>query len=134
LDEAEIRRILRDSKTIAVVGLSPKPERDSYDVARYLQQAGYKIIPINPRAEEILGEKAYPDLASAPEKIDVVDIFRRSEHVGPIVDKAIEAGAGTVWMQLGIINEGASQKATEAGLHVVMDLCILREHKRLMCR
>jgi len=132
LDEAEIRRILRDSKTIAVVGLSPKPERDSYDVARYLQQAGYKIIPINPRA--ILGEKAYPDLASAPEKIDVVDIFRRSEHVGPIVDKAIEAGAGTVWMQLGIINEGASQKATEAGLHVVMDLCILREHKRLMCR
>jgi hypothetical protein len=129
-DEA-IRKILKNSITIAVVGLSPNPERDSHEVAQYLQQVGYRIIPVNPKADEILGEKAYPDLASIPEKIDIVDIFRKSEHVPPIVDEAIEAGAKTVWMQLGVINDEAAKTATAAGLNVVMDRCILREHKRL---
>lgn len=131
MDDAKIREILQKSRTVAVVGLSPNPERDSHEVARYLQEAGYKIIPINPKADEILGEKAYPDLASVPEKIDVVDIFRKPEHVPPIVDEAINAGAKTVWMQLGVINEDAAKKAAEAGLDVVMDRCMLREHKRL---
>lgn len=132
LDDAKIREILQNAKTIAVVGLSPKPERDSHEVAHYLQEAGYRIIPVNPVADQILGEKVYPDLLSIPEKIDVVDIFRRSEHVPPIVDQAIEAGAKTVWMQLGVINEEAAAKATAAGLDVVMDRCTLREHKRLL--
>jgi predicted CoA-binding protein len=131
MDDAQVRQILTDSKTIAVVGLSPKPERDSYEVAHYLQEAGYKIIPVNPRAEEILGERVYPDLASIPDEIDIVDIFRRSEHVPPIVDEAIKAGAKTVWMQLGVVNEEAAKKAADAGLNVVMDRCTLREHKRL---
>jgi predicted CoA-binding protein len=131
LDNNKIRQILEESKTVAVVGLSPKPERDSNEVAHYLQTAGYTIIPVNPTAEEILGEKVYPDLTSIPQKIDIVDIFRRSEHVGPIVDDAIKIGAKTVWMQLGVINEEAAQKASAAGLNIVMDLCILREHRRL---
>ena len=131
MEDSKIRQILEESKTVAVVGLSPKPERDSYEVAHYLQNAGYKIIPVNPMAEEILGEKVCADLASIPQKIDIVDIFRRSEHVGPIVDEAIAIGAKTVWMQLGVVNEEAAQKASAAGLNVVMDLCILREHRRL---
>jgi len=131
MGDEKLREILTNSKIIAVVGLSPKPERDSYEVAHYLQEAGYKIIPVNPMAKEILGEKVYLDLASIPEKIDIVDIFRRSEHVPPIVDEAISVGAKTVWMQLGVVNEDAANKATEAGLDVVMDRCILREHKRL---
>jgi len=132
LNDDDIRRILTDSKTIAVVGLSPKPERDSFRVAQYLRQAGYRIIPVNPTADEILGEKVYPDLASIPEKIDMVDIFRRSEHVGPIVDEAIGIGAKTVWMQIGVVNEEAARNATDAGLEVVMDLCTMREHRRLL--
>ena len=134
MDDAEIRKILQESRTVAVVGLSPNPERDSHEVARYLQEAGYRITPVNPKADEILGERAYPDLASIPEEIDVdvVDIFRQSEHVGPIVEEAIKAGAKTVWMQLGVINEDAAKKAEGAGLNVVMDLCMLREHKRLL--
>lgn len=132
MDDAKIREILQKSKTVAVVGLSPNPERDSYEVAKYLQEAGYRIIPVNPRADEILGEKAYPDLASVPEKIDVVDIFRRPEHVPPVVDEAIKVGARSVWMQLGVVNEEAAKKAAEAGLDVVMDRCMLREHKRLL--
>ncbi len=131
MDDTRIREILENSKTIAVVGLSPNPERDSYEVARYLQEMGYRIIPVNPKADEILGEKVYPDLASIPESIDIVDIFRRSEHVPPIVDKAITVGAKTVWMQIGVINEEAAGKATAAGLSVVMDRCTMREHKRL---
>jgi len=132
LDDTKIREILQNAKTIAVVGLSPKPERDSHEVAHYLQGVGYRIIPVNPVADQILGEKAYPDLLSIPEEIDIVDIFRRSEHVPPIVDDAIEAGAKAVWMQLGVINEQAAAKAAEAGLDVVMDHCTLREHKRLL--
>lgn len=132
MNDDEIRQILTDSKTIAVVGLSPKPERDSYGVAQYLQQAGYRIIPVNPTADEILGEKVYPDLASIPDKVDMVDIFRRSEHVGPIVDETIGIGAKTVWMQLGVVNKEAARRATDAGLEVVMDLCTMREHRRLL--
>jgi predicted CoA-binding protein len=127
-----VRDILEKSKVIAVVGLSPKPERDSHEVAKYLQGQGYRIVPVNPRADTILGEKSYPDLASIPEKVDVVDIFRRSDDVPPVVDQAIAIGAKAVWMQLGIVNEGAAAKAREAGLGVVMDRCMLVEHRNLV--
>ena len=127
-----VRDILEKSKVIAVVGLSPKPERDSHEVAKYLQDQGYRIVPVNPRADTILGEKSYPDLASIPGKVDVVDIFRRSDDVPPVVDQAIDIGAKAVWMQLGIVNEGAAAKAREAGLGVVMDRCMLVEHRNLV--
>lgn len=127
----KIKKILSESHTIAVVGLSDKADRPSFGVALYLQNQGYKIIPINPNISFVLGEKAYPDLSSMTEKIDVVDIFRRSEDVGPIVDQAIEKRARFIWMQEGIINEPAAKKATEAGLEVVMDRCMLKEHKRI---
>ena len=127
-----VRDILEKSKVIAVVGLSPKPERDSHEVAKYLQDQGYRIVPVNPRADTILGEKSYPDLASIPEKVDVVDIFRRSDDVPPVVDQAIDIGAKAVWMQLGIVNEDAAAKAREAGLGVVMDRCMLVEHRNLV--
>jgi predicted CoA-binding protein len=127
-----VRDILEKSKVIAVVGLSPKPERDSHEVAKYLQDQGYRIVPVNPRADTILGEKSYPDLASIPEEVDVVDIFRRSDDVPPVVDQAIAIGAKAVWMQLGIVNEGAAAKAREAGLGVVMDRCMLVEHRNLV--
>ena len=127
-----VRDILEKSKVIAVVGLSPKPERDSHEVAKYLQDQGYRIVPVNPRADTILGEKSYPDLASIPEKVDVVDIFRRSDDVPPVVDQAIAIGAKAVWMQLGIVNEDAAAKAREAGLGVVMDRCMLVEHRNLV--
>ena len=127
-----VRDILEESKVIAVVGLSPKPERDSHEVAKYLQDQGYRIVPVNPRADTILGEKSYPDLASIPEKVDVVDIFRRSDDVPPVVDQAIDIGAKAVWMQLGIVNEVAAAKAREAGLGVVMDRCMLVEHRNLV--
>ena len=127
-----VRDILEKSKVIAVVGLSPKPERDSHEVAKYLQDQGYRIVPVNPRADTILGEKSYPDLASIPERVDVVDIFRRSDDVPPVVDQAIDIGAKAVWMQLGIVNEDAAAKAREAGLGVVMDRCMLIEHRNLV--
>ncbi len=127
----EIRKILTESKTIAVVGLSPKQDRPSYKVASYLKSKGYRIIPVNPNADQILGEKSYPGLVSIPEKIDVVDIFRKSGDVPPVVDEAIKAGAKAVWMQEGIVNEPAAQKARSAGLMVVMDRCMLKEHKKL---
>lgn len=116
-------------KTIAVVGLSPRPDRPSYQVAEYLKDAGYRIIPVNPALEEVLGEKSYPDLKSVPETIDVVDVFRRPSDVMPVVEDAIEAGAGYVWMQEGIVNEAAAEKAKAAGIPVVMDLCIKKEHE-----
>jgi len=112
---------LRESKTIAVVGLSPNPERDSHRVSRYMQQQGYRIIPVNPMTEEVLGEKSYPDLTSVPEPIDMVDIFRRSELVAPVVDEAIEVGAKFIWMQDGVVNEEAAEIARQAGIPVVMD-------------
>jgi len=112
---------LRNSKTIAVVGLSDNPERASFGVARYLQAQGYRIIPVNPMVSEVLGEKSYPDLKSVPETIDMVDIFRRSELVPPVVDEAIEVGAKYVWMQDGVIHLEAAAKAEAAGIPVVMD-------------
>jgi len=123
--------ILNSSRTVAVVGLSSKPDRTSYKVASYLKEQGYKIIPVNPTEREVLGEICYPDLASVPTSIDVVDIFRRSEEVPPIVAEAIRIGAKAVWMQEGVINEEAASQAREAGLMVVMDKCMRKEHLKL---
>jgi hypothetical protein len=126
-----IPELLRASRTIAVVGLSSRRSRPSYGVSEYMQGAGYRIIPVNPQEEEVLGEKAYPDLASVPVPIDIVDIFRRAEFVPEIVEAAIQAGAKAVWMQEGIVHEDAARRAREAGLTVVMDRCVLKEHRRL---
>ena len=127
----QIEEILKNSRTIAVVGLSPKPDRPSYGVARYLQGQGYRIIPVNPGAQEVLGEKAYPNLSAIPERVDVVDIFRKPEDVLPVVEEAIKIGAKYIWMQEGIVNDQAAQKARRAGLAVVMDRCMSVEHQRL---
>ena len=126
-----IKELIDNSKVIAIVGLSDKPERPSFGVASYLKEQGYRIVPVNPTRDEIIGEKSYPDLKSIPGDIDIVDIFRRSDAVGPIVDEAIEVGAGAVWFQEGVINEEAAQKALDAGLKVVMNRCLLKEHRRL---
>jgi predicted CoA-binding protein len=126
--EDEIKEILTSYKTVAIVGISNKPDRDSYIVAEYLLNQGYKIIPVNPNIDTVLGLKAYPDLISIPEDIEIVDIFRRPEFVDEIVDQAIEKGAKVVWMQLGVINESAAEKARKAGLKVVMNKCIKVEH------
>jgi predicted CoA-binding protein len=123
--------ILNFSRVVAVVGLSPKPDRPSYKVASYLKEQGYKIIPVNPAEKEILGELCYPDLASIPESVDVVDIFRRSEEVLPIVEEAIRIRAKAVWMQEGVINKEAAARAREAGLVVVIDKCMRKEHRNL---
>jgi len=123
--------ILNSSRVVAVVGLSAKPDRPSHRVADYLKAQGYRIIPVNPAESEILGELCYPDLASVPESVDVVDIFRRSEKVLPIVKEAIKIGAKAVWIQEGVINEEAAARAREAGLMVVMDKCMLKEHRKL---
>jgi predicted CoA-binding protein len=123
--------ILNSSRVVAVVGLSSKPDQPSYKVAGYLKEQGYKIIPVNPAKKEILGGPCYPDLASIPESVDVVDIFRRSEEVPPIVEEAIRIGAKAVWMQEGVINEEAATRAREAGLMVVMDKCMRKEHRKL---
>ncbi|MCL0069502.1 CoA-binding protein [Dehalococcoidia bacterium] len=124
--------ILNSSKTIAVVGLSPRRERPSFTVASYLKEQGFSIIPVNPTVAEILGERSYPDLSSIPGRVDVVDIFRRSEEVLPIVEEAIKIGAKSVWMQEGVINEDAASRAREAGLLVITDKCMLKEHRRLV--
>lgn len=123
--------ILNTSKVVAVVGLSPNPERVSYQVASYLKEHGYKIIPVNPGATEILGEKCYPNLGSIPEPVDVVDIFRRSEEVPPIVEEAVKIGAKVVWMQEGVVNEAAAERARQSGLKVVMNKCMRRTHRSL---
>jgi predicted CoA-binding protein len=122
--------ILTKYKTIAVVGLSSNPARPSHGVAEYLQSTGYQIIPVNPNETDVLGEPSYARLGDAPQKIEIVDIFRRPEEVPPVVDAAIRAGAKVVWMQLGITNEAAAEKAQAAGLTVVMDACMLIEHKK----
>lgn len=127
-----IPQILEHYKRIAVVGVSNKPERAGYYIPRFLQEQGYKIFPVNPGLDEVLGEKCYPSLMEIPEPIDVVDIFRRAEFVDDIVDEAIKKGAKVIWMQSGIINEGAAQKAIEAGLQVVMDRCMKTEYIRSM--
>lgn len=127
-----LKDILQSTKTIAVVGLSSNPEKDSYQIASYLKEQGYRIIPVNPTTSEVLGEKAYPDLQSVPEKIDVVQVFRKAEDVPPVVEDAIKVGAKVVWMQEGIVNEEAAQKARDAGLQVVMDACMRATHRRLI--
>ena len=123
--------ILKSSKTVAIVGLSSNPERPSYIVAKYLKEHGYKIIPVNPNEKTVLGETSYPDLSSIPEKVDVVDIFRRSEDVPPIVSEAIKTGAKAVWMQEGINNPEAAKEAMKAGLKVVVNKCMRKEHEKL---
>jgi uncharacterized protein len=123
-----ITQLLKSSRTIAVVGLSSKPHRPSQGVAAYLQSAGYRIIPVNPNETEVLGEKAYARLEDIPEPVDVVDIFRRSEFVPPVVETAIRIGARAVWMQEGVIHPEAAERARRAGLAVVMDACMLKEH------
>ena len=124
-----IRELLQRSKTIAVIGLSDSPMRPSYGVSAYMQSRGYRIIPVNPRIDEALGEKSYASLAEVPEKIDIVNIFRRPEYVPEIVDQAIELKIPAVWMQEGVIHQKAAEKAEKAGIFVAMDLCILKEHK-----
>jgi len=130
-DDDKLRRILESAKKVAVVGISDKVEQANHTVPKYLQSQGYKIFPVNPSLESVLGEKAYPDLVSIPEPVDVVEIFRRSEAVPEIVDQAILIGAKVVWMQEGIIHEAAAETALEAGLEVVMDTCMRATHKRL---
>ncbi len=125
--EELIDRILAETRTIAVVGISDKPERPSHSVARYLRERGYRVIAVNPRISEVFGEKAYPDLASVPVKVDLVDVFRRSEEVGPIADAAIRAGASFFWMQEGVENAEAKARLEAAGIPVVMDRCVKKE-------
>lgn len=124
--------ILDKYHTIAVVGASANPERPSYMVTGYLMEHGYQVIPVNPNAREVLGAKSYPSLSSIPGEVEVVDIFRRSEEVMPIVDEAIKIGARVIWMQEGVVNEAAAAKARDAGLLVVMDKCMFKEHRRLV--
>jgi predicted CoA-binding protein len=125
-----INEILTNSVNVAVVGLSSNPERESYRVANYLQDVGYRILPVNPAEQKVLGEESYSDLMSIPESVDLVDIFRKSEFVGPIVDDAIRKGVKYIWMQDGVVDEIAATRARSAGIFVVMDNCIFREHKR----
>jgi len=127
-NEDLIERILRHSRVIAIVGLSPDPRRPSHGVARYLQRAGYRIVPVNPLIDEALGEMAFPALLDVPVRVDLVDIFRRSEYVAKIVDDAIAVGAKAVWLQDGVRDEASAERARQAGLDVVMDDCIMCRH------
>ena len=128
----EIRDLLARTRTIAVVGLSPRPERPSHRIARRLQSWGYRVIPVRPAVSEVLGEKAYPRLADVPHRIDLVDVFRAAEQVGPIVEQCIALGLRAIWIQEGIVNEPAAERARAAGMVVVMDRCISVEYRRLM--
>ncbi len=134
MKDGEIKDVLRNVKTIAVIGISPKEDRPSYIVASYLKSKGYRIIPVRPDGEEILGEKVYHSLSEIPEEIgvDVIDIFRRSEDVPPIVEEAIQRGTKMVWMQEGVLHKEAGEKAEKSGLKVVMDRCMKKEHQRLL--
>ena len=125
-----IRRILEECRTIAVVGLSSDPSRASNSVSGYMRRQGYRVIPVNPNETSVFGEKSYPDLSAVPEKIDLVDVFRRPDEAGKAVDEAIAVGAKAVWLQEGVIDSAAAQRADEAGLMVVMDRCWLKEHIR----
>ena len=133
MPQAAIRQSLANCKTIAVVGLSPKPHRDSFRVAKYMQDHGFHIVPINPNAHEVLGEKAYASLTEAAQhkRIDMVNCFRNSEDIPPIAAEAIAIGAKSLWLQLGVVNDDAAQQATNAGLVVVQDLCLMVEYARL---
>ena len=134
MDDARVRERLRHDRTVAVVGISPKEDRPSYRVASYLQSKGYRIIPVRPDGEEILGERVYRSLKEIPAEIniDIVDIFRKSEDVPPAVEEAIDRKVKVVWMQEGVIHDEAAARAEKAGLKVVMDRCIKKEHQRLM--
>ncbi|MBX3002906.1 MAG: CoA-binding protein [Anaerolineales bacterium] len=130
--QEELRNLLQTARTIAVVGHSDKPHRTSYRIAQYLRQAGYTVYPVNPAVSEIDGQPSYPDLASVPEPIDIVDVFRRSEHLPAIVAEAIQAGAKAVWAQLGVEDAQAAAAAEAAGLPIVMDRCIMVDHRSLL--
>ncbi len=130
--DAQIRQIMETASTIAIVGLSDRPDRDSYQVAEYLQAHGYRVIPVNPTVDAVLGEQSYARVADIPEMIDIVDVFRRPDSAVEVVADAIEAGARVVWMQLGVVNQEAARMAEAAGLQVVMDRCIKIEHRRLL--
>ena len=133
MTKAAIRQSLANCKTIAVVGLSPKPHRDSFRVAKYMQDHGFRIVPINPNAPEVLGEKAYASLTEAAmhERIDMVNCFRNSEDIPPIASEAIAIGAKSLWLQIGVVNDAAAKHATDAGLIVVQNLCLMVEHRQL---
>jgi uncharacterized protein len=131
IDDTKMQEVLENARVIAVVGHSANPERASYRVAQYLRDAGYTVYPVNPTVEMIDGEKSYPSLSDVPEHVDIVDVFRRPEYVADIVNQALSIGAGTVWTQLGIVDEKARDRALEAGLNVAMDRCIKVEHGRL---
>lgn len=124
--------VLRASRNIAVVGLSPRHQRPSYGVAEYLQKAGYRIFPVNPEVADVLGQQAYARLEDIPERIDIVDIFRRSEFVPEIVESSIALGVRAIWMQEGVVNPDAAERARQAGVFVAMDSCILKDHMRLI--
>jgi hypothetical protein len=132
MDDETLRLALLSARTIAVVGLSDRTSRPSYGVARYLQSQGYRIIPVNPNVREVLGEQAYPDLISVQDPVDMVNIFRRSDKVGPTVDEAITKGVQIIWMQVGVVDEEAARRAEEAGITVVMDRCAMVDHRRLV--
>ncbi len=129
--DGRLTELLERAHTIAVVGCSPKPERDSYRVAAYLQNAGYRVVPVNPAVDEILGERVYRDLASIPSEIeiDIVDVFRRPEHIPAVVDAVLDRGAGALWLQLGCAEPESEKRARDAGLEVVSDRCIKVEHR-----
>lgn len=131
-DDGELRQILKTVRTVASVGVSSNPDKPSYGIFQYLSEAGYHMIPVNPTAPEVLGKKSYPDLGSIPEKIDVVQVFRKPEDVPPVVEQAIQAGAKVVWMQEGVVNQQAAARAEQAGLKVVMNRCMMKTHQRLM--
>jgi predicted CoA-binding protein len=126
-----IRKILEECRTIAVVGLSSSPQRPSNSVAGYMRRQGYRVIPVNPNEDQVFGEKSFPSLLDIPQKVDLVDIFRRSDAAGAVVDEAIKIGAKAVWLQEGVIDEAAAQRAADAGLMVVMDRCWLKDHIKL---
>ncbi len=131
MDEDKIAEILRKYRTVAVVGASRDPSKDAHTVPKYLKDHGYRVVPVNPSADQILGEKAYKSLRDIPFDIDIVDIFRPSDQVGPVVEDALHTKAKVIWMQLGIENQGAAEKAKGAGKQVVMDRCMRVEHARL---
>ena len=127
-----IEEILRESTTIAVVGLSPNPSRPSHSVAAYLQAQGYRIVPVNPMIDEALGERSYPDLEAVPFHVELIDVFRRSQEVPPVAEQAIKAGAAALWLQLGVVHHEAAARAAAHGLDVVMDRCTAIEHRALV--
>jgi uncharacterized protein len=132
MNDTELAQLLREAKTIAVVGLSSNPVRPSFGVSRFLQRQGYRIIPVNPKETEVLGERAYASVKDVPEQIDIINIFRRPARVPEVIDDALLKGARCIWMQEGVVNHEAAKKAEEAGMPVVMDRCILKEIARLL--